>query len=142
MPCLTPQGVQAALAKLPEIDRHGEVVEQVGDGELQIRLPFRPEFMGLDVWAGSGARVYSGPMVLGFTDTAMYACIVGSLGPEALAINQTTTTTFLRPVKEADLVAKARILRRGKRSLYLETFLYSDGETEPVSHTTATFAVR
>jgi len=127
---------------LPEIDRHGEIVEQVGAGELQIRLPFRPEFMGLDVWEGSGARVFSGPIVLGFTDTTMYACIVGSLGSEASAISQTTTTTFLRPAKEAALVAKVRILRRGKRSLYLEAFVYSDGEAEPVSHSTATFAVR
>ena len=142
MSCLTPQEVQAALEKLPAIDHHAEVVEHVGDGELRMRLPFRAEFMGRDVWKGSGARVYSGPTVLGFADTAMYACIVGSLGPEALGIIQTMTTSFLRPAEEADLVAKVRIIRRGKRSLYLEAFLYSDGDAEPISHTTATAAIR
>ena len=142
MSCLTSQEVQAALAKLPAIDDHGAVVEHVGDGELRMRLPFRPEFMGRDVWKGSGARVYSGPTVLGLADTAMYACIVGSLGPEALGIIQTMTTSFLRPAKEADLVAKVRIIRHGKRSLYLEAFLYSDGDAEPISHTTATAAIR
>jgi acyl-coenzyme A thioesterase PaaI-like protein len=134
--------VQVALSKLPAIDQHGELVEVIREGELQIRLPFRPEFMGLDVWKDSGARVYSGPTVLGFTDTAMYACIVGSLGADALGIIQSMTTNFLRPAKEADLVAKVRILRRGKRSIYLEAFVYSDGDAEPISHTTATATVR
>lgn len=139
---LSPQEVQIALSKLPAIDHHGEIVETVRDGELEIRLPFRPEFMGVDVWKGSSARVYSGPRILGFADTAIYACIVGSLGADALGIVQSTTTNFLRPAKEADLVAKVRILRRGKSSVYLEAFVYSDGDAEPIAHTTTTAIVR
>ena len=139
---LAPHEVQVALSKLPAIDQRGEVVEVIREGELQMRLPFRPEFMGLDVWKDSGARVYSGPTVLGFTDTALYACIVASLGADALGIVQSMTTNFLRPAKEADLVARVRILRRGKRSIYLEAFVYSDGHAEPISHTTATATVR
>ena len=142
MSCLTPKDVHAALVKLPAIDRHGEVIEHVADGELQMRLPFRSEFMGRDVWKSSGARVYSGPTVLGFADTAMYACIIGSLGPDTVGIVQTTTTNFLRPAKEADLIAKVRIIRRGKHSVYLEAFLYTDGDAEPIAHTTATAAIR
>ena len=61
---LTPEEVQAALRKLPTIDHHDEVVEHVGDGQLRMRLPFRPEYMGRDVWKHSGGYVYSGPMVL------------------------------------------------------------------------------
>ena len=139
---LTPQEVQAALSKLPVVDHHGEVVEQVGDGELRMRLPFKPDYMGRDVWKGSGARVYSGPMVLGFADTAMYACIVGTLGADTLGIIQTMTANFLRPAKETELIAQVRIVRRGTRSLYLEAFLYSDGDAEPVAHVTATAAIR
>jgi len=142
MPILTIEEVQAALGKLPVVDHHGEIVEYVGDGELRMRLPFRREYMGRDVWKGSGANVYSGPMVLGFADTAMYACIVGTFGGKVLGIIQTMTTNFLRPARDTDLIAQVRIIRRGKRSIYLEAWLFSDGDTEPVAHVTATAAIR
>ena len=139
---LTPEEVQAALRKLPVIDHHDEVVEHVGDGQLRMKLPFRREYMGRDVWKHGEGYVYSGPMVLGFADTAMYACIVGTFGGKVLGIVQTMTTNFLRPAKEADLIAHVKILRRGKRSIYLETFLFSDGDTDPVAHVTATAVIR
>jgi len=142
MPILTIEEVQAALGKLPVVDHHGEIVEYVGDGELRMRLPFRREYMGRDVWKGSGANVYSGPMVLGFADTAMYACIVGTFGGKVLGIIQTMTTNFLRPARDTDLIAQVRISRRGKRSIYLEVWLFSDGDTEPAAHVTATAAIR
>jgi len=142
MSILTPEEVQAALRKLPIIDHHDEVVEHVGDGHLWMRLPFRREYMGGDIWMHSGGYVYSGPIVLGFADTAMYGCIVGTFGGKVLGIVQTMTMNFLRPAKEADLIAQVKILRRGKRSIYLETFLFSDGDTEPVAHVTATAVIR
>jgi len=142
MPILTIEEVQAALGKLPVVDHHGEIVEYVGDGELRVRLPFRREYMGRDVWKGSEANVYSGPMVLGFADTAMYACIVGTFGGKVLGIIQTMTTNFLRPARDTDLIAQVRISRRGKRSIYLEAWLFSDGDTEPAAHVTATAAIR
>ena len=142
MPTLTPEEVQAALRKLPVIDHHDEVVEHVGDGQVRMRLPFRRAYMGRDVWKQNGGYVYSGPMVLGFADTAMYGCIVGTFGGKVLGIVQTMTTNFLRPAKEADLIAHVKILRRGKRSIYLETFLFSDGDTDPVAHVTATAVIR
>jgi len=142
MPILTIEEVQAALGKLPVVDHHGEIVEYVGDGELRMRLPFRREYMGRDVWKGSGANVYSGPMLLGFADTAMYACIVGTFGGKVLGIIQTMTTNFLRPARDTDLIAQVRISRRGKRSIYLEAWLFSDGDTEPAAHVTATAAIR
>jgi len=107
-----------------------------------MRLPFRREYMGRDVWKHGEGYVYSGPMVLGFADTAMYGCIVGTFGGKVLSIVQTMTTNFLRPAKEADLIAHVKILRRGKRSIYLETFLFSDGDTDPVAHVTATAVIR
>jgi acyl-coenzyme A thioesterase PaaI-like protein len=142
LPSLTIEQVQAALKKLPVVDHHGEIVESVGDGELRMRLPFRQEYVGRDVWKASGANVYSGPMVLGFADTAMYACIVGTFSEKVLGIIQTMTTNFLTPAKETDLVAHVRIIRRGKRSVYVEAWLFSDGEAEPVAHVTATAAIR
>ncbi len=127
---------------LPVIDQHGEVVERVSIGEVRLRLPFRKEYLGADVWGNARDFVYSGPMVMGFADTAMYSCIHTALECGVVPVIATLTITFLRPAAAADLIAEARIIRRGKRLVYLETYLYSEGEVEPIGHATSTYAVR
>ena len=52
------------------------------------------------------------------------------------------TINFLNPVKAADLIAESKIIRQGKRLVYLETYLYSEGTEKPVAHITSTYAVR
>jgi acyl-coenzyme A thioesterase PaaI-like protein len=107
-----------------------------------MRLPFRPEYMGADVWGKSGKRAYSGPLVMGLADSAMYGCLHGVLGREIVAVIVTLTISFIRPAAAADLIAEVRIVRLGGRLAYLETHLYSGDDPEPVSHVTATYAVR
>ncbi len=143
MSLLTPDEVQHELRTcLPVCDQHDEIVESVKDGALRMRLPFHGTFMGRDVWQDTGGEVFSGPMVLGLADTAMYACLRATYGQAALGIIQTMTINFLRPVPPADVVAEVQILRRGKRSNYLEAYLYADGSTEPLAHVTATAVIR
>jgi acyl-coenzyme A thioesterase PaaI-like protein len=130
------------LKNLPAIDQHSEVVERVGLGEVRLRLPFRKEYLGADVWGNTGGVVYSGPIVMGFADTAMYGCIHAALGRDVIPVIATLTITFLRPAAAADLIAETRIIRRGKRLVYLEAYLYSEGDAEPVAHVTSTYAIR
>jgi acyl-coenzyme A thioesterase PaaI-like protein len=47
--------------------------------------------------------------------------------------------TFLRPARACDLIAEARIVRRGGRLHYLECWLTSDGLAEPCAHVTSTY---
>jgi uncharacterized protein (TIGR00369 family) len=130
------------LRNLPAIDHHQEVVERVGGGEDRVRLPFRDEYLGADVWQDTGQGVYSGPLVMALADTAMYACIHATLGRDIVAVIITMTITFLRPASAADLSAEARVVRQGKRQVYLEVTLYSDGVAELIAHATATYSVR
>ncbi len=140
---LTESELKDVLSKnLPAVDQHREVVERVGLGEVRLRLPFRKEYLGADVWGNTGGVVYSGPMVMGLADMAMYGCIHATLGRDVVPVIATLTITFLRPASGADLIAEARIIRLGKRLVYLETYLYSEGEVEPIGHVTSTYAIR
>ncbi|MEJ2122105.1 MAG: PaaI family thioesterase [Alphaproteobacteria bacterium] len=130
-----------AVRNLPRVDHHGEVVEAVGGDAIKVRLPFRPEFMGDEPWQDGSGRVFSGPMVMGFADTAMYACVLAALGEDVIPVMANYAITFLRPAREADLIAKARIVRRGARLHYLECWLTSDGDLEPCAHITSTYRV-
>jgi acyl-coenzyme A thioesterase PaaI-like protein len=130
------------VSKLPEIDHNGEVVEDVSDDRIRIRMPFRPQYMGNDVWQDTGNGVFSGPKVMGFADTAMYACMHAVLGPDVIAVMSNLVITFIRPARASDLIEDAKLIRRGRSLAYLETCLYSDGSADSIAHATSSFAYR
>lgn len=139
---LTPDATQQAIARnLPAVDQHGEIVEAVGPDTIRIRLPFRPEFMGASPWGDGTGHVYSGPMVMGFADTSMYCCVMATMGSRVAPVMVNIAVTFLRPPRAADLIAEARMVRRGGRLHYLESWLRSDGDEEPCAHATSTYRV-
>ena len=139
---LTPAETEALIVRnLPRVDHHGEKVEAVGGDSIRVRLPFRTEFVGDEPWQDGSGRVFSGPMVMGFADTAMYACVLAALGKDVIPVMANYAITFLRPAREADLIAEARIVRRGARLHYLECWLTSDGDPEPCAHITSTYRV-
>jgi acyl-coenzyme A thioesterase PaaI-like protein len=79
--------------------------------------------------------------VMGFADTAMYCCVMAAMGAGVIPVMANLNITFLRPARAADLIAEARIVRRGGRLHYLECWLTSDGEAEPCAHITSTYRV-
>ncbi|MGH8518510.1 MAG: PaaI family thioesterase [Panacagrimonas sp.] len=141
-PRLTARQAEATLAaNLPPVDHHGEVVESVGANSLCMRLPFKPEYLGTEPWQNGAGKVFSGPMVMGFADTAMYCCVMSALGTDVIPVMANLNITFLRPARDRDLLAEARIVRRGGRLHYLECWLTSEGDTAPCAHVTSTYRV-
>ena len=133
-PALTAKQAENMITtNLPPIDHHGEIVEQVGRNSIPVRLPYDRGFMGTEV--------FSGPMVMGFADTTMYCCVMAAMGADVIPVMANLNITFLRPARAADLIAEARIVRRGGRLHYLECWLTSDGEPEPCAHVTSTYRV-
>lgn len=142
VPALSTADAERMIIKnLPPIDHHGEVVEHVGTNSIRVRLPYNPAFMGTEPWQDGSGKVFSGPMVMGFADTAMYCCVMAAMGENVIPVMANLNITFLRPAREADLIAEARIVRRGGRLHYLECWLTSDGEPEPCAHITSTYRV-
>lgn len=141
-PALTAKEVEKIIIQnLPLIDHHNEVVEEVVSNSIRVRLPFKPDFMGTEPWQDGDGEVFSGPMVMGFADTAMYCCVMAAMGADVIPVMANLNITFLRPTRASDLIAEARIVRRGRRLHYLECWLTSDGEDEPCAHITSTYRV-
>ncbi len=143
----TPTELEALIRRnLPRADHHGEVVEEATDSSLRLRLPFDRSFVGDETWGSPGGdsdlRVFSGPIVMGLADTAMYACCLAGFGPDVVPVMQSYTINFLRPALATDLIAEARIVRRGRRSSYLECWLTSERAAEAASHVTSVYAIR
>jgi uncharacterized protein (TIGR00369 family) len=130
------------VEKLPPVDHNGEIGESISKSSIRLRMPFRPEYIGQDIWQHSGQGVFSGPKVMGLADTSMYVCMHAALGRNVVAVLSNLIITFLRPALAKDLIAEAKVIRVGRRLAYLETYLYSDGSDEPIAHATSSFAYR
>ena len=116
-----------------------------------------PAAQGVTVEAitGDGARVrcavdasmlrpggtVSGPTLFAAADTARYAAILAHCGTDALAVTTDTSIHFLRKPALADVVATARILKRGKRLVVCAVELRSAGGDALVAHATGTYSL-
>lgn len=141
-PALTAQEAEQTITRnLPPVDHHGETVEAVGPDSIRLRLPFNRDFVGTEPWQDGGGLVFSGPMVMGFADTAMYCCVMAAMGNDVIPVMVNFNINFIRAADACDLLAEARIVRRGGRIHYLECWLTSDGAAEPCAHITSTYRV-
>jgi uncharacterized protein (TIGR00369 family) len=83
----------------------------------------------------------SGPTMMSLADTAVYALVFASVGLEPLAVTTNLSINFLRKPKPADLLAEARMLKRGRALLVADVVIRSDGEAEPCAHAVVTYSI-
>lgn len=80
---------------------------RVGDGEVEIRLPFREEFLRED-----GSDWLHGGVVSALIDIAGDYAIVTRVGQGVPTID--LRVDWLRPARRGDLLAHGRVLRTGR----------------------------
>ena len=95
-------------AQLPLAFQLGFRAETIGDGAATVRMPFD------DAILRPGGTI-SGPAMMGLTDFAMYAALMGAIGPVELAVTTNLNINFLRRPGQADVIADCRVLKLGKR---------------------------
>ena len=121
-------------AQLPLAFQLGFRAETIGDGAATVRMPFD------DAILRPGGTI-SGPAMMGLTDFAMYAALMGAIGPVELAVTTNLNINFLRRPGQADVIADCRVLKLGKLLAVLEATLFSEGEDEPIAHATGTYSI-
>lgn len=103
-------------------------------GRATLRLAGRSEFLR------PGGTV-SGPVLMGLADVALYAALLGAIGPIPLALTSNLTINFLRRPGPGAIRAEARILKLGRRVAVGEVQLFSGEETEMVAHVVSSYAI-
>jgi uncharacterized protein (TIGR00369 family) len=83
----------------------------------------------------------SGPTMMALADFTMYVAVLAAAGPVPLAVTTNLNINFLRKPAQTDLVADARLLKRGKRLVVGEVLIHSQGVEGPVAHVTATYSI-
>ena len=112
----------------------GEIIE-VTPEVAWLRLPVTEEHLR------PGGTV-SGPTLMALADVALYVAILSKIGPVALAVTTDFTCHFLnKPRAATPLLAKATLLKQGKRLIIGEVELFSEGQEAPVAHVVASYSV-
>ncbi|SFC33083.1 uncharacterized domain 1-containing protein [Marinospirillum celere] len=113
----------------------GEITE-VAEAYSLLRLPVDTSHLR------PGGTV-SGPTMMALADVAIYVALLSKIGPVALAVTTDFTCHFLnKPQADKALMAKARLLKQGKRLIIGEVELYSEGDAETlVAHVVASYSV-
>lgn len=119
---------------VPLVGKLGLRVERVAPGEVTIRAPNDPDFIR------PGGTV-AGPVLMAMADFAMYGVVLSLIGRVDLAVTTNLNINFLRRPALGDVVARARILKLGKRLAVGEVSIYSGEPEALVAHVTATYSI-
>ena len=109
-------------------------LEEVGDGWVLMRLSVA------DSHLRPGGTV-SGPTMMGMADVAIWTALQTKIGPSPLTVTSNLNINFLAKPQPVDMLARARVLRVGKRSGVGECWIYSGSEELMVAHVTANYSI-
>lgn len=132
---MTADDLNAFLAAaFPRWERTGITIEQAAHRSARLRMATGERSLR------PGGTV-SGPTMFMLADTALYAAVLASVGPKALAVTTNMSINFLRKPAPRDLIADCRLLKLGKRLAVGDVTIFSDGEEEPVAQATGTYSI-
>ncbi len=120
--------------ELPLVKLFGIKTTGISHGSATLRMHFNPDLIR------PGGTI-AGPALMALADATLYAVVLGMIGRVELAVTTSLNINFLRKPPQADVIAKGRILKLGKRLAVGEVLLYSDGMDEPVAHVSGTYSI-
>jgi uncharacterized protein (TIGR00369 family) len=83
----------------------------------------------------------SGPAMVALADCAIWLAIMARLGPMAMAVTTNLNINFLRKPPAAEIIAKGKLLKLGKRLAVGDVTLFSGRDPDPVAHATMTYSI-
>jgi uncharacterized protein (TIGR00369 family) len=90
---------------------------------------------------GRPGGTLSGPTMMMLADTAAWMAILAQVGPVLLAVTTSLHIDFLRKPQLSDLMARARVLKLGRKLAVVEVELFSRGISDLVAKAQVTYAL-
>lgn len=122
--------------RMPFVALLGLKVESISTELAVLRAVHRDEFLR------TGGSI-AGPIMMGLTDAAFFAVLLGNIGAVELAVTTNLSINFLRKPPPGDIIAAASLLKLGKRLAVCEASLYSAAlpDEQVVAHATGTYSL-
>jgi len=106
--------------------------DKVAEGEAVLRVPASQKLNRV------GGTV-CGQDIMALADTAMVFAVSSAVDAYAPMTTVSQSSSFLRPAADADLIAHAKIIKRGRSIVYGEVNLYTERPDKPIAHITSTY---
>lgn len=90
---------------------------------------------------GRPGGTLSGPTMMRLADTSAWVAILAQIGPVLLAVTTSLHIDFLRKPQLADLMARARVLKLGRKLAVVDVELFSKGSTDLVAKAQVTYSL-
>ena len=133
MPLLGVDELQAILRNaFPDVDT--PTVEEVDDESVVMSYPVSERH-------GRPGGTLSGPVMMTLADTSAWVAIMAQIGPVVLAVTTSLHIDFLRKPALTDLLARARVLKLGRKLAVVDVELFSRGTTDLVAKAQVTYSI-
>lgn len=86
-------------------------------------------------------NLVSGPTQMAMADHVAYALILAHCGPLLMAVTHTLTINFLRPCRNAPVIADARFLKLGRRLATIDVRIWQASEADIVAQASVGYAL-
>jgi uncharacterized protein (TIGR00369 family) len=83
----------------------------------------------------------SGPTMMALADNSAWLIILAHIGPVLLAVTTSLHIDFLRKPELTDLMARARLIKLGRRLAVVDVELFSRGSSELVAKAQVTYSI-
>lgn len=90
---------------------------------------------------GRPGGTLSGPTMMMLADTSAWMAILAQIGPVLLAVTTSLHIDFLRKPDFTDLMARATVLKLGRKLAVVDVSLYSRGHGELVAKAQVTYSI-
>ena len=115
----------------PFLSYFGIALEELQEGYARFRMPVRLEYM-------QGAGFMQGGVIVAMADETIAHAIMTVIRPDTGITTIELKSNFLAPVREGELIAEARVFKKG-RTLIIGDCLVKNGENREVLRCSATF---
>ena len=130
---MTPPEYDAIIhAGVPLAAAWGARVLSAEGGVARLELPARPELL-------RPGNTVSGPAIMGLADVAMWAALLSLTEGRDESLTASMNVQFLRPCGPGPIVAEARLIKPGGRSLFGEVLIRRAGVEEVCVHVTTSW---
>jgi uncharacterized protein (TIGR00369 family) len=117
----------------PLVDDFGITCEELGSGYAVLRLRYDER------WLRPGKYIFGG-MLMTLADIAMYCAILSVVGLKPMTVTNELKINFLRPAVGGDVLARADVLKAGRRIVYGEIRLtMADDPKKLIGHATSSY---
>jgi uncharacterized protein (TIGR00369 family) len=134
------QVTKEAIAKLareecPFLEDFGIECEELGRGYAVVRMKYDERYL-------RPGRYITGGMLMTLADIAIYYAILSVVGLKPMTVTNEFKINFLRPAVGGDVLARADVLKTGRRIVYGEIRLFmADNQEKLIAHATSSYVL-